>query len=212
MSAMVNARSKAKPKLDERVAKELRRGVSFDQFVHRNIPDSYSKSGKESIVARFFVVSLEHHRAMAHLLGSGQYITSARSLMRPLLESATRGGWLGSIASEAEIEQISLGRLGFPSPLQTAKLLDALEAAPPLASIASKIELLNDYTHTGIRQADLQVHGTFIGGHYDPQESIALLVDALHIFAAATVHMLNGLGKRCDAQTANQVYEAFNEA
>jgi hypothetical protein len=80
---------------------------------------------------------------------------------------------------------------------------------PPLAGIASKIELLNDYTRPGLRQAVLQVRGSFIGGHYDPEESVGLLVDALRIFAAATVHMLNGIGRREDAEMTTQVYEAF---
>jgi hypothetical protein len=197
--------------LDERVDKELRRGVSFDNFVHRNMPSSFSQHGREAIVARFFVVSFEHHRAISHLLGAGQYITSARSLMRPLLESATRGGWLSRIATQEEVTNAISGAPKFPGPLRAAQLLDSLGAAPPLASVASKIDLLHDYTHTGIRQANLQVVGNQLGGHYDSEESVEILVDAMRIFAAATIHMLFGLDKFEDAKTTALFYSAFSE-
>jgi hypothetical protein len=131
--------------------------------------------------------------------------------MRPLLESATRGGWLSRVASEHEIEQAFSGTARFPSPLRSAQLLDSLGSAPPLASVASKIDLLNDYTHTGIQQAKLQVVGNRLGGHYNSEESVELLIDALRIFAAATIHMLTGIQRSEDAKMTADVYSAFSE-
>jgi hypothetical protein len=95
--------------LDARVAYALRKGVSFDQCIvtsfKRCIEEAPPLEGKRRLLVTFFVVTLEHHRAISHLLGAGQYATSARSLMRPLLESSLRGAWLSRIATDDEIEK-----------------------------------------------------------------------------------------------------------
>ena len=49
-----------------------------------------------------------------------------------------------------------------------------------------------------------------LGGHYNSEESVDLLVDALRIFAAATIRMLNGSQRVEDAKLTADVYRAFS--
>jgi hypothetical protein len=125
-----------------------------------------------------FDIALEHFAAML-LLSSNELYGPTLALTRVTFEAVGRGLWLRHCATPAHREKFSKGKLE----LSFADLLQQVEAAVgstegPLSSLKTgSWTIMNDYTHTGIRQVMARHAKTTVAGTYAPE----VIVGALRI-------------------------------
>lgn len=123
-------------------------------------------------------MAIEHFGTMLLLAGSELY-GSMLALMRVTFESVGRGLWLRHCATPSQRAKFTKGKLE----LSFATLLQQVEAAvgssgTPLSSLqAGTWTVMNDYTHTGIRQVRARHSQETVAGTY-PSE---VVVSALRI-------------------------------
>ena len=123
-----------------------------------------------------FDLTIEHFGAIL-LLASADLYGSMFSMIRVTFESLGRGLWLRYCATPSQRIKFSKGKL---APTFGDMLLQ-VEAAvgtngTPLSSFKDGAwAVLNDFTHTGIRQVRARHKDGAIGGTYKPEQIIAAL-------------------------------------
>lgn len=123
-----------------------------------------------------FDMALEHFGAML-LLASSELYGSMLALTRVTFESVGRGLWLRHCATPSQLAKFAKGKLE----LSFATLLQQVEAAvgssdTPLSSLqAGTWAIMNDYTHTGIRQVRARHSQVTVAGTYPPEAVVSAL-------------------------------------
>jgi len=136
------------------------------------VPLPVNESSYQSIGC--FDMALEHVGSIL-LLASSELYGSMFAMMRVAFESLGRGLWLRHCATPEQRVSFSKGKLD----LSFGELLKQVEAAvgstkAPLSSLqAGTWKIMNDYTHTGIRQVRARHSNQTITGTYPPANVIA---------------------------------------
>lgn len=123
-----------------------------------------------------FDMTIEHVGSML-LLTSSELYGSMLALTRVAFESLGRGLWLRHCATPQQRAKFAKGRVD----LAFAELLKQVEAAvgsngAPLSSLhAGTWAVMNDYTHTGIRQVKSRHSMQTVTGTYPPDTVVAAL-------------------------------------
>lgn len=134
-----------------------------------------------------FDMAIEHCGAML-LLATQELYGSMLALTRVVFESVGRGLWLRHCATSHQRKKFAKGKLDLPF----ATLLEQVEAAvgstgAPLSSLqAGTWKVMNDYTHTGIRQVRARHSKMNVAGNYKPDVIVgALRISGLFALLAA---------------------------
>ena len=136
------------------------------------VPLAVNESSYQSIGC--FDMALEHVGSIL-LLASSELYGSMFALMRVAFESLGRGLWLRHCATPEQRASFSKGKLELPF----GELLKQVETAvgstkAPLSSLqAGTWKVMNDYTHTGIRQVRSRHSQRTVTGSYPPTTVIA---------------------------------------
>ena len=123
-----------------------------------------------------FDMTLEHVGSML-LLASSELYGSMLALTRVAFESLGRGLWLRHCATADHCDKFGRGKLD----LSFADLLKQVEfavgsAGTPLSSLqAGTWKVMNDYTHTGIRQVRSRHSQETVSGTYHPETVVGAL-------------------------------------
>jgi|GEM_PF-3960230 len=123
-----------------------------------------------------FDMTLEHAGSMV-LLASSELYGTMLSLKRVAFESTGRGLWLRHCATPDQRGKFARGKLQ----LSFAELLKEVETAvgsagTPLSSLQTGTwKIMNDYTHTGIRQVSSRHSQETVAGRYPPETVVGAL-------------------------------------
>ena len=90
----------------------------------RIAPDERRSDNRTTLLGLFTSLAMEHFRAIVLLVESQVAIGSAFTLLRPLLESITRGEWLYLCGTEKDHDAFIKGDLRFKDLRQLAKDVD----------------------------------------------------------------------------------------
>lgn len=93
--------------MDTTVETALMRAVELHEFIDSHIAGQYTNVLRHELFARFLSVAKSHHRAILILLDRGGVTATAFALWRPLVEAAYRGLFVGYLANETQILQIT---------------------------------------------------------------------------------------------------------
>lgn len=144
---------------------ELNRSAEMHMFIVRNVPDSFVGDTDEKLLTgALFSLVLEHHGAILHLLGTGQFDGSALALVRPLIDAAYRAHWIYSSASPENIAKLRAGEKCDPGLINMAEAVEKKIGADGFfVAIGPYITALHGYTHGGLEQ---------LGRRFDANENI----------------------------------------
>jgi hypothetical protein len=113
-------------------------------------PPQWEPNDRIAYMLAWFNLARQHHRALILLTRSALH-SSARALMRPVVEVSARAIWLGHIASDEDIERVSKGRgSGIPGMNEILSEIDVKFSADIRKSFLKR-GILHDFTHGGIQ-------------------------------------------------------------
>jgi hypothetical protein len=116
-------------------------------------------------------MAMSHHESILVLLRDDRLTGSAFALFRPLVEAIFRGLFTGFLATEAQVQEIKVGREPYPPFNEVAASLDKLFKAGGFFSQygGQTWKTLCGYTHTGLEQLCRRVKpGGLIQANYEP--------------------------------------------
>ena len=102
-----------------------------------------------------FVVVQEHHQAILLLLSQSHPLhASAFALVRPVFDAYIRGLWFANCATDADLEQFSLGKSppNMPTMLAAIKKIAEFDSGQLSTIYTQSWSAMCDYTHTGSQQ------------------------------------------------------------
>ncbi len=205
------------PTLGLSVREHLDRSIEQIRWIQQNLNgvviQAMPTSLRHQLAGATLHVAVEHHQAIV-LLIEQQVYASAFALLRSLFEAYIRGAWLGTLATDAEVERAD--RDNFP---EFGAMVKALETgnALPVGSM-SKLKndawgMLNSLTHTGRAQRNNRLTVEGLGHRYDDQQLHEALnvADSLAFFVTLEFARLAENAVLRDAINT-RVVETFTEA
>jgi hypothetical protein len=175
--------------MSRELQKEIDRAAENNTFIVRTIPDKFIGNSDEKIlIASMFSLVLEHHGAILHLFGTGQFDGSALALVRPLIDSAYRAHWIYSCASEENIAKIRKGEDVYPGLINMATEIEKRVSADGFfLGVGPYIKALHGYTHGGLEQLGrrFDADGDVRPSYSDDEKSEAIRATTAHLTGLA---------------------------
>ena len=140
--------------MDQAVLSSIRRAEDMHQHISDQLVGVYKGGDRIVIAATFISMAMSHHESILLLLHNDRLTGSAFALFRPLVEAIYRGLFTGFLATEAQVQEIKVGREPYPHFSKLAVSLDNLFKADGFFSQYSgqTWKTLCGYTHTGLEQ------------------------------------------------------------
>ncbi|XYJ12531.1 DUF6988 family protein [Telluria sp. B2] len=181
-------------------------GESLRQLVHnQELPATPRSNASASCLG----IAQEHHHGILLLLSASLY-APAFALVRPMFESYVRGEWLGTCASDVQIESF-LHDKDLP---KFQILIDALESTAgfegkQLSGIKkARWNSLCGYTHTGGIHVQRWLTEGSIEPHYGRSEVLEVLHFVEMILALSVLGVLGQSGDELAAQKALTLFRS----
>ena len=167
--------------------REVERAAKNHTFIVRTIPDKFIGNSDEKIlIASMLSLVLEHHGAIIHLFGTGQFDGSALALVRPLIDSAYRAHWVYSCASKDNLVKIREGQDVYPGLINMATEIEKkVGAGGFFLGVEPYIKALHGYTHGGLEQLGrrFDADGDVRPSYRDGEKSEAIRATTAHLTA-----------------------------
>ena len=167
--------------MDTVVAEEVNKAARMHEFVEDILAGAYPDNLRSRLFGAFMAICLSHHEAILILVQNESLGGSALALLRPLVESAYRGVYLGLIATDAEVKQIADDKFRYPKFNEIAASLDRHMATGSLYTMygGQTWSLLNDLTHTGVVQlASRRGADGRMGSNYETEVLHGLIISS----------------------------------
>jgi hypothetical protein len=167
--------------MDPVIAEEVNKAARMHEFLEDILAGAYRDNLRSRLFGAFMAICLSHHEAILILARNQNLGGSALALLRPLVESAYRGVYLGVIATDADVKKIADDKFRYPNFNEIAEGLDQHMATGSLYKMygGQTWGLLNDLTHTGVVQlaSRLGTDGR-MGSHYDTDILRGLIISS----------------------------------
>ncbi len=162
------------------------------QFVAEQLVGKYSNDDddRRALFAFFLSLSQSHHEAIMVLCHQERLIGSAYALLRPLVEVASRGLFVGFLATPEQIKKIKRGGDPYGQFNDLASKLDDLFKTEGLFTQyrGEAWKTLNGLTHGGLEQLNRRVGDKGeIGCHFDPEDVQLLLASSTSVLVRTAV-------------------------
>jgi hypothetical protein len=156
--------------MDPLLAEQVNKAARMHEFIADTLAGAYPDNLRSRLFGAFMSICLSHHEAILILVQNDDLGASALALVRPLIESAYRGVYVGLVATDAEVQQVADDKIRYPKFNDLAASLDRHMATGGLYQMygGQTWGLLNDLTHTGVIQlaSRLGTDGR-MGSHHD---------------------------------------------
>ena len=156
------------------VRQHLDQSIDHARWIHEHLDGAkipaMPTSRRHQLAGATLHVAVEHHQAIVLLLDEGLF-SSAFALMRCQFEAYVRGAWLGTVATEADVERADRDK--FPSFEVMVNALEDGDALPKNSVTKVKNDswkVLNSLTHTGEAQRNNRLTVEGLGHRYSDQQ------------------------------------------
>lgn len=154
-----------------------------------------SSDERTRVSAACLDVALEHQKAIVLLVTKKLY-GSAFSLARLIFEAYVRGLWLGTCASELEIENYKKDKLEktFATLIQEVEQIDGFNEGILSKAKSKSWSSMNSYTHSGFLQSVRRNKTNTIEPNYNTDEIIEILgfANAIGMLSTLQIALLAG--------------------
>ena len=199
--------------MDSQKEFEMRRAQEMHQFVADQLAGKYSNDDddRRALFAYFISLAQSHHEAIMILCHHERLIGSAYALLRPLVEAATRGLFVGFLATPEQIEKIKGGGEPYGQFNELVPKLDELFKTEGLLFTSYGGEgwkTLNGLTHGGLEQLNSRLgENGEIGCYFGPEDVQCLLGNSTMVLVFTAIQFLGAMGRHdaCDAVQAKYV-------
>lgn len=170
--------------------------AALQEHINRSFAGNHDEfSGRARLLSGYVSVAQQHHDAIMVLINFN-LIGSAFALMRPLMETGTRGTWAFYKATDEQWFKIANNKFKFKS---MGEMLDDLElvhdAGGLFSSLKNEWNLLCGLTHGGMEQVSRRVSPEGIVQRYKLEEIIGAMEYATGIWVLFALSFLTVMGK-----------------
>ena len=174
-----------------KIESQIKRSEELVQMIDGKLKDLKIPSDfRTRIAVGCLDIALEHQKAIIIMVYKELY-SSAFALIRANFESFVRGLWLHHCANDDDLERFKNGRVdrSFKEIIGDIEKIDGFGNGVLSRAHKDSWSILNDFTHSGIKQVGMRNKKDSIGPNYQEKDLVKILefVNTTSIFSAIAI-------------------------